>query len=67
MLQMFHLDVLKVDLSVAHIANGYTRIFQVFHLSFIRMLQIFHVDVLKVDQILHMLQWHRWLADGGLP
>jgi hypothetical protein len=34
---------------------------------FIRMLQMFHVDILKVDQVLRMLQWHRWLADDGLP
>jgi hypothetical protein len=33
---------------------------------FRRMLQMFHLDVLKVDSILHMLQWHRWLADNGL-
>jgi hypothetical protein len=38
MLQMFHLDVSNVDLSVAHVAmtihtccNRYTRMFQVFH------------------------------------
>jgi len=30
------------------------------------MLHMFHVEVLKVDRVLHMLQWHRWLADGGL-
>jgi hypothetical protein len=33
MLQMFHLDVLKVDLGGAHVAMGYTCMFQVFHLS----------------------------------
>ena len=33
MLQMFHLDVSKVDLGVAHVANSFTRMFQVFHLS----------------------------------
>jgi hypothetical protein len=71
MLQMFHLDVSKVDLSVAHVANGYTRMFQS-HVSsvssvFICMLQKFYLDVLKVDRVLHMLQWLRWLADNGLP
>jgi hypothetical protein len=31
------------------------------------MLQMFHLDVLKIDQVLHMLQWRRWLVDSGLP
>jgi hypothetical protein len=31
MLQIFHLNVSKVDLGVPHAANGYTRMFQVFH------------------------------------
>ena len=35
--------------------------------DFIHMLQIFRVDVSKVDLVLHMLQWRRWLTDGGLP
>ena len=30
-----------------------------------RMLQVFHLDIAKVDMELHMLQWHRWLTDGG--
>jgi hypothetical protein len=30
------------------------------------MLQIFHLDVSKVDQVLHMLQWQRWLVDTSL-
>jgi hypothetical protein len=34
---------------------------------FIRMLQMFHLDVSKADRVLHMLQWHRWLADDALP
>jgi hypothetical protein len=49
MLLMFHLDVSKVDIGVAHVANGYTRMFQS-HVSsvssvFRRMLQMFHLDV----------------------
>jgi hypothetical protein len=26
-----------------------------------------HLDVSKVNRVLHMLQWHRWLANNGLP
>jgi hypothetical protein len=51
MLQMLYRDVLKVDLGVAHVANGYPRMFQS-HVScvssvFRRMLQMFHLDVSK--------------------
>jgi hypothetical protein len=50
---MFHLDVSKVDLSVAHVANSYTRMFETHVLSvqsvFRRMLQMFYLDVSKVD------------------
>ena len=60
MLRVFHLDISKVDLGVAHVANGYTRLFQshVPNVSsvFRRMLQMFHLNVSKVDQVLHMLQ-----------
>lgn len=35
MLQMFHLDVSKVDLGVAYVANGYACMFQVFHLIYV--------------------------------
>jgi len=31
------------------------------------MLQMFHLDVSKIDGVLHMLQWHWWLTDSGLP
>jgi hypothetical protein len=52
MLQIFYLDVSKVDLGVTHVANGYTRMFQS-HVSnvssiFIHMLQMFYVDASKV-------------------
>ena len=33
MFQVFHKDVLKVDLGVAHVAMGYTRMFQVYVLN----------------------------------
>ena len=32
MLQVFHKDVAKVDRDVAHVAMGYTRMFQMFYL-----------------------------------
>jgi len=58
--------------------NGFSSVFQVFlqvfqmHGSSVSsvfrcMLQMFYLDVLEVDRVLHMLQWHRWLADSGLP
>jgi hypothetical protein len=28
---------------------------------------MFHLDVSKIERVLHMLQWHRWLADNDLP
>jgi hypothetical protein len=52
MLQVFYLDVSKVDLVLQ----------QVFHMyalsvssAFKHMLQVFHLDVLKVDRMLHLL------------
>jgi hypothetical protein len=46
-------DISKVDLGIAHVANGYTRLFRS-HVSsissvFRRMLQLFQLDVSKVD------------------
>jgi hypothetical protein len=51
MLQVFQLDVLKVDLVLQ-------LVFQM-HVScvssaFIRMLQVLHLNVLKVDRVLHL-------------
>jgi hypothetical protein len=52
MLQVFHLNVAKVDLDVAYVVMAihacFKRMFQVF-ISFRRMLRIFYMDVLKVD------------------
>jgi hypothetical protein len=54
MLQVFHLDVAKVDLDIAYAAisihAGFKRMFQVFHLFFRCMLQVFHLDVSEVDR-----------------
>jgi hypothetical protein len=67
MLQVFYLDIAKLDLDVACICNE----FQVFSCVFAgvsdvcckcfncfeRMLQVFHLVVAKVDLVLHVLQW----------
>jgi hypothetical protein len=66
MLQVFHLDVIKVDLNVAYIGMAIHACFKCF-ICFRYMLQMFCLDVSKVDLVLHMLQWHRWLAGSGLP
>jgi hypothetical protein len=56
-LQIFHLDVSKVDLGVTHVAMV-IYVFQAHVLSvssiFRRMLQMFYLDVLKVDLVLHV-------------
>jgi hypothetical protein len=66
MLQLFYLNVTKVDLDVAYVFNGYTCISSVSDNQtyvckcfscFRRMLQVFHLDVAKVVLVLHMLQW----------
>jgi hypothetical protein len=60
MLQVFHLDVAKVNLDVAY---GYKCMFQVYvSFAFRRMFQVFYLDVSKVDLVEHMLQWSQWLA-----
>jgi hypothetical protein len=56
MLQMFRLDVLKVDLGVAHVAMAIHAYFKCF-ICFRHMLQMFHLDIAKVDLMLHMLLW----------
>jgi hypothetical protein len=66
MLQVFYLDVIKVDLNVAYISMAIHACFKCF-ICFRHMLQIFCLDVSKIDLVLHMLQWHRWLAGSGLP
>jgi hypothetical protein len=53
-LQVFHLDVAKVDMDAGYIAMA-THMFQVFHM-FQTYVVMFHLDVSKVDLMLHMLQ-----------
>jgi hypothetical protein len=53
MLQIFHLDVSKVDLDVVHVAMAIHACFKCF-ICFIHMLQMFHLDVAKIDLILHV-------------
>ena len=45
---MFHLDVSKIDFSVAHVAMAIHAYFKCF-ICFRRMLQMFYLDVSKVD------------------
>jgi hypothetical protein len=49
---------------------GFLQVFQTHVLSvssvFRHILQMFHLNILKVDRVLHMLQYHRWMADSGL-
>jgi hypothetical protein len=60
MLQVFHLDVAKVNLDVAYVCNDYTcvssvcKCFSCFEL----MLQVFHLDVAKIHLVLYMMQWY---------
>jgi hypothetical protein len=69
MLKIFHLDVSKVVLSVAHVTMAtpacFKSIFQVLN-QFQTYVANFYLDFLKIDLVLHMLQWCRWLADNGL-
>jgi hypothetical protein len=64
-LQVFHLDVAKVDADVAYVAMTvnvcFKRIFQVFYLfqSYVASVSL---NVSKVNLGEHMLQWRRWLA-----
>jgi hypothetical protein len=52
MLQVFHMDVVKVDRDVAYVAMAihacYKRLFQMFHLFLRHMLQAFYLDVANV-------------------
>jgi hypothetical protein len=49
MLEVFNIDVAKVDLDIAHVALqwSFKYMFQIFHLFFRRMLQVFYLDVAK--------------------
>jgi hypothetical protein len=48
MLQLFHLDVAKVELDIAYVAMPIHACFKCF-VCFRRMLQMFYLDVSKVD------------------
>jgi cystathionine beta-lyase/cystathionine gamma-synthase len=50
MLQVFHIDVTKVDRDVAHVAMVFSSVCPKCFICFKRMLQLFHLDVAKVDQ-----------------
>ena len=53
MLQVFHLNVAKVDLDVAYVAMTIHACFKCF-ICFRCMLQVFHLDISKVDLGEHM-------------
>jgi hypothetical protein len=57
MLQVFYLDVAKVDL-VLHMFLAVLQVFKTYVATvlaiFKRMLQVFYMDVAKVDRVLHM-------------
>ena len=67
MLQVFYLDVAKLDLDVACVCNGFQvfsgvlLVFQTYVASvstiFERMLEVFYLDVAKVEMVSHMLHW----------
>jgi hypothetical protein len=68
MLQVFHLDVAKVDLDVAYIAMAiHASVCFKYFICFRCMLHVFHLDVSKVDLREHMLQWRHRLANSSLP
>jgi hypothetical protein len=48
MLQVFHLNVTKIDLDVAYVVMAIHACFKCF-IHFRRMLQVFHLDVSKLD------------------
>jgi hypothetical protein len=52
--QMYHLNVSKVDLGVAHVAVATHACFKCFS-CFGLMLQMFYLDVSKVDQVLQVV------------
>jgi hypothetical protein len=69
MLQVFYLDVAKLNLNIAYVAMAihvcFKRMFQVFHL-FQKYVASVSSGCFNVDLVLHMLQWRWWLVDDGL-
>jgi hypothetical protein len=49
MLQVFYIDVAKVDRDVAHVAMVFSSVYPQCFVCFRHMLQSFHLDVPKVD------------------
>jgi hypothetical protein len=49
MLQVFYIDVAKVDQDVAHFAMVFSSVCPKCFVCFRRMLQVLHLDVAKVD------------------
>jgi hypothetical protein len=49
MLQVFYIDVAKVDRDVAHIAMVFSSVYTKCFICFRHMLQLFYLDILKVD------------------
>jgi hypothetical protein len=49
MLQVFHLNVAKVDLDVAYVTLAIHACFRAYFICFRRMLQVFYLNVSKVD------------------
>ena len=49
MLQVFYIDVAKVDRDVAHVAMVFSSVCPECFICFRRMLQLFYLDVAKVD------------------
>ena len=49
MLQVFYIDVAKIDRDVAHVAMVFSSVGPKCFIFFRRMLQVFYLDVAKVD------------------
>jgi hypothetical protein len=49
MLQVFYIDVVKVDRDVAHVAMVFSSVCPKYFICFRCMLQVFYLDVAKVD------------------
>ena len=49
MLQVFYIDVAKVDRDVAHVAMMFSSVCLKCFICFRRMMQVFYLDVAKVD------------------
>jgi hypothetical protein len=50
MLEVFYIDVVKIDWDVTHVAMVFSSVYPKCFICFKRMLRVFHLDVAKVDQ-----------------